>query len=106
MHSEHGPPAAPRFLTLSEAAEYLGATERQTRRWVNEGKLPHYRPGGLYLRFAVEDLDAFLAASYTAARTGPLVSGSGLWDKQSRVIGREEDVELSDGVARSSGAEG
>jgi len=104
MHSEHGRSVAPRFLALSEAAEYLGATERQTRRWVNEGKLPHYRPGGLYLRFAVEDLDAFLAASYTAARTGPLVSRSRRPGKQSSEDG--PNVELSDGVARSSGAEG
>ena len=71
---------------MSEAAEHLGVTERQTRRWVNEGKLPYYRPGGLYLRFAVEDLDAFLAASYTAARTGPLVSRSEYKDRQSCVV--------------------
>jgi excisionase family DNA binding protein len=87
MHSEHGRPAALRLLTLSEAAEYLGVTERQTRRWVNEGKLPYYRPGGLYLRFAVEDLDAFLAASYTAARAGPLgiaVTGQGQTESRYR----------------------
>src|SRR5512135_3669662 len=98
MHSKHGRPAVPRLLTLSEAAEYLGATERQTRRWVNEGKLPYYRPGGLYLRFAVGDLDAFLAASYRPARMGPLVSGPARDDRRGRIVDEGQGVELSDGV--------
>jgi excisionase family DNA binding protein len=50
------------WLTPAQAAEYLGVTERQTRRWAQAGKLPHTKMG-LRLQFSREQLDAFVAAS-------------------------------------------
>lgn len=45
-------------LSLREAADALGISEVTARRWVKEGRLEAYRPGGKYLipRSAVEEL--------------------------------------------------
>jgi excisionase family DNA binding protein len=43
-----------KLLTLKETAECLRLTEEQVRRLVNEGKIPAYQIGGMYLRFKEE----------------------------------------------------
>jgi excisionase family DNA binding protein len=48
------PPVSP-----PEAAAYLGVSERFIRRLVQERRIPFHRVGK-FLRFDVEDLDAFL----------------------------------------------
>lgn len=50
------------FLTKSEAAEFLGVTERQISRWSQQGRLAHTRLGNRTL-FTREQLDAFVAAN-------------------------------------------
>lgn len=45
------------FLTISEAAEYVGVSTRTIRRWVAAGRLRAYRLAGCRLLFRVEDLD-------------------------------------------------
>jgi excisionase family DNA binding protein len=50
-----------RFLTISEAAEFLHVSEVSLRRWTNSGKLRCFRVGGRNeRRFLVEDLIAFM----------------------------------------------
>lgn len=72
MGTEANRPLEPR-LNLTGAAEYGGWTVRQVRRWCEEGKLPHYKPGKS-LEFTKSDLDAFLAASRREATAGPLAA--------------------------------
>ena len=48
----------PTYLSLSDAAVYLGRSPRWIRRRLNE--LPHFRPPGSGLAFRREDLDAYM----------------------------------------------
>jgi excisionase family DNA binding protein len=55
-----------RFLTISEAAEFLHVSEISLRRWTNSGKLRCFRVGGRNeRRFLVEDLIAFMPSEDT-----------------------------------------
>lgn len=50
-----------RFLTITEAAEFLQVSETSLRRWTNSGKLRCFRIGGRSeRRFLKEDLVAFM----------------------------------------------
>lgn len=62
------------WLTLGQAAKYLGVAQSTIRKWSDSGRLPaFYTPGG-HRRFRRGDLDSFLAGSRGAsARGGPLV---------------------------------
>jgi len=51
------------WLTLGQAATYLGVAQSTIRKWSDGGRLPaFYTPGG-HRRFRQGDLDAFLAGS-------------------------------------------
>ncbi|MFI1950962.1 helix-turn-helix domain-containing protein [Streptomyces xinghaiensis] len=50
-----------RWLFIPEAAAYLGASERQVRRWLAQKRIPHTRLGNR-VQFTHEQLDAFIAA--------------------------------------------
>ncbi len=55
-----------RFLTISEAADFLHVSEVSLRRWTNSGKLRCFRVGGRNeRRFLVEDLIAFMPSEDT-----------------------------------------
>lgn len=59
-------PEKQRFLTISEAAEFLHVSEVSLRRWTNSGKLRCFRVGGRNeRRFLVEDLIAFMPTGDT-----------------------------------------
>ena len=65
--------ATPDWLTLGEAAKYLGVAQSTIRKWSDSGRLPaFYTPGG-HRRFRRGDLDSFLGSSRGAGRTRPLV---------------------------------
>ncbi len=65
--------AAPDWLTLGEAAKYLGVAQSTIRKWSDSGRLPaFYTPGG-HRRFRRGDLDSFLGSSRGAGRARPLV---------------------------------
>ena len=68
------PTSEPDWLTLGQAAKYLGVAQSTIRKWSDGGRLPaFYTPGG-HRRFRRRDLDAFLAGSRGApARGTPLV---------------------------------
>jgi excisionase family DNA binding protein len=63
----------PDWLTLGQAATYLGVAQSTVRKWSDGGRLPaFYTPGG-HRRFRRRDLDTFLSGS-----RGPRSSGSPL----------------------------
>lgn len=66
-------PADPDWLTLGQAAKYLGVAQSTIRKWSDGGRLTaFYTPGG-HRRFRRGDLDAFVGSSRGAGRARPLV---------------------------------
>ncbi|HXV32992.1 MAG TPA: response regulator [Gaiellaceae bacterium] len=56
------------WLTLGQAAAFLGAAQSTVRKWADGGRLPtFYTPGG-HRRFRRDDLEAFLAGPRTPPR--------------------------------------
>ena len=47
-----------KLLTIREAAQYLGITEKQIIELSDKSIIPAYKVGGVYLRFKKEQLDA------------------------------------------------
>jgi len=69
------PGAEPDWLTLGQAAKYLGVAQSTIRKWSDQRRLPaFYTPGG-HRRYRRGDLDAFLERSGAGTRSteGPLV---------------------------------
>jgi excisionase family DNA binding protein len=69
------PATDPDWLTLGQAAKYLGVAQSTIRKWSDQGRVPaFYTPGG-HRRYRRADLDAFLERSGPGAkeRTGPSV---------------------------------
>jgi excisionase family DNA binding protein len=65
--------ADPEWLTLGEAAKYLGVAQSTIRKWSDSGRLPaFYTPGG-HRRFRRSDLDSFLGSSRGAGRARPAI---------------------------------
>jgi excisionase family DNA binding protein len=65
--------AEPDWLTLGQAAKYLGVAQSTIRKWSDQGLVPaFYTPGG-HRRFRRRDLDAFLNRSAHAGQPGPRV---------------------------------
>lgn len=52
----------PRWLGYAEAAEYLGCTDRQVKRWVAQKRIAHTKLG-LQVLFSQEHLDEFIEAN-------------------------------------------
>ncbi len=69
------PTTEPDWLTLGQAAKYLGVAQSTIRKWSDQGRVPaFYTPGG-HRRYRRSDLDKFLESSGPGARdqTGPTV---------------------------------
>src|ERR671924_1389023 len=69
------PASDPDWLTLGQAAKYLGVAQSTIRKWSDQGRVPaFYTPGG-HRRYRRNDLDNFLSRSGPggAAQQGPLV---------------------------------
>lgn len=58
------------WLTLGQAAAYLGAAQSTVRKWADGGRLPTFYTPGRHRRFRRSDLDAFLAGSPPAPPAG------------------------------------
>lgn len=57
------PASEPDWLTLGQAAKYLGVAQSTIRKWSDQGRVPaFYTPGG-HRRYRRGDLDAFLSRS-------------------------------------------
>jgi excisionase family DNA binding protein len=64
------------WLTLGQAARYLGVAQSTIRKWSDQGRLPaFYTPGG-HRRYRRRDLDAFVAGS--GSGSGAKVRGTPL----------------------------
>src|SRR5262249_61070991 len=71
----------PEWMTLGQAARFLGVAQSTIRKWSDQGRVPaFYTPGG-HRRFRRGDLEAFLARSgpgrQQAGPALPLVDGDG-----------------------------
>ena len=69
------PTSDPDWLTLGQAAKYLGVAQSTIRKWSDQGRVPaFYTPGG-HRRYRRPDLDDFLNRSGPGGSTqqGPLV---------------------------------
>jgi excisionase family DNA binding protein len=63
----------PEWLTLGQAAKYIGVAQSTIRKWSDSGRLSaFYTPGG-HRRFRRGDLDSFLGASRPSGRARPLI---------------------------------
>ena len=62
----------PEWLTLGQAAKYLGVAQSTMRKWSDVGRVPaFYTPGG-HRRYRRADLDQFLDRSGRTAACGPV----------------------------------
>ena len=68
------PSSEPDWLTLGQAAKFLGVAQSTIRKWSDQGRVPaFYTPGG-HRRYRRRDLELFLDRSGPGGRTsGPLV---------------------------------
>ena len=61
--NRRAPTSEPVWLTLGQAAKYLGVAQSTIRKWSDGGRVPaFYTPGG-HRRYRRADLDAFLERS-------------------------------------------
>ena len=73
--SRRAPASEPDWLTLGQAAKYLGVAQSTIRKWSDNGRVPaFYTPGG-HRRYRRMDLDAFLESSGPGGKpkAGPTV---------------------------------
>src|ERR671926_852609 len=63
------------WMTLGQAAKYLGVAQSTIRKWSDQGRVPAFHPPGGHRRYRRRDLDSFLSRSGPggAAQNGPLV---------------------------------
>jgi excisionase family DNA binding protein len=67
------PSGEPDWLTLGQAAKYLGVAQSTIRKWSDQGRVPaFYTPGG-HRRYRRGDLDNFLERSGPSGGAGPTV---------------------------------
>src|SRR2546425_5876879 len=73
--SRRAPASEPDWLTLGQAAKFLGVAQSTIRKWSDQGRVPaFYTPGG-HRRYRRSDLESFLDRSGPGGRSkaGPLV---------------------------------
>jgi excisionase family DNA binding protein len=61
------------WLTLGQAARYLGVAQSTIRKWSDSGRVRAFKTPGRHRRYRRADLDAFLERSAPDARSGPVV---------------------------------
>ena len=75
LGGRRAPGSDPEWLTLGQAAKYLGVAQSTIRKWSDQGRVPaFYTPGG-HRRYRRADLDSFLERSGPGGReqTGPRI---------------------------------
>ena len=55
-------PARRRYVTLQEAGDYLGVTERTIRAMIADGRLTGYRMGKRFIRLNLDEIDQAMIA--------------------------------------------
>ena len=71
--SPRTPSSEPEWLTLGDAARYLGVAQSTIRKWSDSGRVRAFYTPGRHRRYRREDLDAFLDSSGPDLTGGPLV---------------------------------
>lgn len=67
MATKSQSPIPRRYVTVDEAAEYVGVCSRTIRRNIARGTIPAHRlPGGRLLRIAIDDLDRYITGGASA----------------------------------------
>jgi excisionase family DNA binding protein len=61
------------WLTLGQAARYLGVAQSTIRKWSDSGRVRAFKTPGRHRRYRREDLDAFLQRSAPESQSGPVV---------------------------------
>src|SRR3954465_8092854 len=61
------------WLTLGQAARYLGVAQSTIRKWSAGGRVGAFKTPGRHRRYRRADLDAFLERSAPESRAGPVV---------------------------------
>ncbi|MGB3885139.1 helix-turn-helix domain-containing protein [Gordonia sp. (in: high G+C Gram-positive bacteria)] len=54
-------PVHQRYLSIQQAADYLGVADKTVRRWVASGRLGARRAGPRLLRIELAEIDRFMA---------------------------------------------
>ena len=72
-HAQSRSAREPEWLTLGQAARYLGVAQSTIRKWSDSGRIRVYKTPGRHRRYRRDDLDAFLERSGPEARRGPVV---------------------------------
>lgn len=52
-----------RWVTVKDAAKYLGVSDKTVRRYIKAGKLPAARLSSRLTRISMDDLDEFISRS-------------------------------------------
>lgn len=55
-----------RYLTLSDAAEWLSLDEKTLRRWISQGRLTAYRVGPKLIRLDADEIENMIRVVPTA----------------------------------------
>jgi excisionase family DNA binding protein len=61
------------WLTLGQAARYLGVAQSTIRKWSDNGRVRAFKTPGRHRRYRRADLDAFLQRSAPESHAGPIV---------------------------------
>ena len=61
------------WLTLGQAARYLGVAQSTIRKWSDSGRVRAFKTPGRHRRYRRGDLDAFLQRSAPESHAGPIV---------------------------------
>jgi len=51
-------PLANRYVSINQAAEYIGVTDRTIRQMIADGRLIGYRSGSRVVRLRIDEIDA------------------------------------------------
>src|SRR5712691_7911144 len=70
MADIHEFPDIPGYVSIKQAAEMLGITDKRVYRYIDIGRLPAYKSGGAFL-LSVEDVKQFKLNPPGRTRTGP-----------------------------------
>ncbi len=68
-----------KFLTLKEAAGYLGISDSDFQNIIDKGEISSYKIGGIYTRYKSDDLDSYR-------------SKSGRWTRYERITNLSDKI--------------